>query len=455
MTGDSDGFIWIAPICTADNGNVVWVGILLLIIFFGFCFFFSFCAGAIASATVGAMKRQADEGSEAAKKALGIISQEIKYIRRANAGFAFNLAAAVILCEFLFAGGLAKALSAVIADDRADTIISEVLILVFALWLGLSFGRIIPEKAGSASADQSLPKTAAVFRAVCWLLTPISVISELISNVALKILGYNGTKDSEQLTEEEILMMVDEGEESGLIEGNTKDMIENVFDFDDTSVGEIMTHRKDVVAVRDDAKITDVAQTAIRSGKSRIPVYHDDIDDIAGIIHVKDLLKYISTNAPTEQIGSDMIKEAVFVPESKRCSEMFEYMTAHKTQIAVVVDEFGGTGGIVTMEDLVESIVGSIQDEYDNEDEEIKRLDENSFTVDGAASLDEIAELTGLNFDGDDNDTLAGIMLDRMGHIPKNGEHPSIVINGTRFTVQEVDNRRISKVLIVRSRRQH
>lgn len=455
MTGDSDGFIWIAPICTADNGNVVWVGILLLIIFFGFCFFFSFCAGAIASATVGAMKRQADEGSEAAKKALGIISQEIKYIRRANAGFAFNLGAAVILCEFLFAGGLAKALSAVIADDRADTIISAVLILVFALWLGLSFGRIIPEKAGSASADQSLPKTAAVFRAVCWLLTPISVISELISNVALKILGYNGTKDSEQLTEEEILMMVDEGEESGLIEGNTKDMIENVFDFDDTSVGEIMTHRKDVVAVRDDAKITDVAQTAIRSGKSRIPVYHDDIDDIAGIIHVKDLLKYISTNAPTEQIGSDMIKEAVFVPESKRCSEMFEYMTAHKTQIAVVVDEFGGTGGIVTMEDLVESIVGSIQDEYDNEDEEIKRLDENSFTVDGAASLDEIAELTGLNFDGDDNDTLAGIMLDRMGHIPKNGEHPSIVINGTRFTVQEVDNRRISKVLIVRSHRQH
>ncbi|MBR2175410.1 MAG: HlyC/CorC family transporter [Clostridia bacterium] len=455
MTGDSDGFIWIAPICTADNGNVVWVGILLLIIFFGFCFFFSFCAGAIASATVGSMKRQADEGSEAAKKALGIISQEIKYIRRANAGFAFNLAAAVILCEFLFAGGLAKTLSAVIADDRADTIISAVLILVFALWLGLSFGRIIPEKAGSASADQSLPKTAAVFRAVCWLLTPISVISQLISNVALKILGYNGTKDSEQLTEEEILMMVDEGEESGLIEGNTKDMIENVFDFDDTSVGEIMTHRKDVVAVRDDAKITDVAQTAIRSGKSRIPVYHDDIDDIAGIIHVKDLLKYISTNAPTEQIGSDMIKEAVFVPESKRCSEMFEYMTAHKTQIAVVVDEFGGTGGIVTMEDLVESIVGSIQDEYDNEDEEIKRLDENSFTVDGAASLDEIAELTGLNFDGDDNDTLAGIMLDRMGHIPKNGEHPSIVINGTRFTVQEVDNRRISKVLIVRSRRQH
>ena len=145
-----------------------------------------------------------------------------------------------------------------------------------------------------------------------------------------------------------------------------------------------------------------------------------------------------------------MIREAIFVPESKRCSEMFEYMTAHKTQIAIVVDEFGGTGGIITMEDLIESIVGSIQDEYDNEDEEIKRVSETSFSVDGATSLDEISHLTGINFDDEDNDTIAGVMLDRMGHIPKSGEHPSIMINGTRFTVLEVENRRISQILVVK-----
>ena len=229
-------------------------------------------------------------------------------------------------------------------------------------------------------------------------------------------------------------------------------MIENVFEFDDTAVGEIMTHRKDVVAVKLGTRITDAAKTAIGSGKSRLPVYGDDIDDIEGILYVKDLLKYVSTDAPDEIIGKDMIKEAAFVPESKSCSEMFEYMTENKTQIAVVVDEFGGTGGIITMEDLIEAIVGNIQDEYDNEADRISQLDERSFTVAGSTSLDEISELTGLVFEDEENDTVAGIMLDRMGHIPKNGEHPSIVINGTRFTVQQVDDRRISKVLVVKAR---
>ena len=153
---------------------------------------------------------------------------------------------------------------------------------------------------------------------------------------------------------------------------------------------------------------------------------------------------------PTETVTKDIIKEAVFVPESKKCSEMFEYMTESRIQIAVVVDEFGGTGGIITMEDLLESIVGNIQDEYDNEDEDIKKLDERSFTVSGSTSLDEISDLTGLNFEDEEDDTIAGIMLDRMGHIPKSGEHPSVVINGTRFTVQEVEDRRISKVLVVK-----
>ena len=148
-----------------------------------------------------------------------------------------------------------------------------------------------------------------------------------------------------------------------------------------------------------------------------------------------------------------MSEEAVYVPESKCCSEMFEYMTSHKTQIAVVVDEFGGTGGLITMEDLVEAIVGNIQDEFDHEEEDIRRLDENSFTVDGATPLDEIAELTGLDFEEDDNDTIAGVMLDRMGHIPKSGEHPSVVIHGTRFTVQEVSGQRISKVLVVKNKK--
>ena len=280
---------------------------------------------------------------------------------------------------------------------------------------------------------------------------PFAALADLVSYIILGIFGNHTKKDQNQRTEEEILMMVDEGEESGAIEENTKDMIENVFEFDDKCVDEIMTHRKDVIAVKLGSPITEAAQKAIESGKSRLPVFGEDIDDIEGILYVKDLLRYVCTDMPTETVTKDIIKEAVFVPESKKCSEMFEYMTESRIQIAVVVDEFGGTGGIITMEDLLESIVGNIQDEYDNEDEDIKKLDERSFTVSGSTSLDEISDLTGLNFEDEEDDTIAGIMLDRMGHIPKSGEHPSVVINGTRFTVQEVEDRRISKVLIVKA----
>ena len=202
--------------------------------------------------------------------------------------------------------------------------------------------------------------------------------------------------------------------------------------------------------MREDDTLTKLRQVAIESGRSRIPVYHDDIDDIIGIIYVKDLLPYLGSDDLPDKLPQALLRTAVYVPVSKRCSEMFHYMTAHKTQIAVVVDEFGGTAGLITMEDLIESILGSIQDEYDHEDDGIRRVNEYSFQVDGATPLDEIEALTGISFPEDENDTIAGIMLDRMGHIPKAGEHPSIMINGTRFTVMEVDQRRISRVLVVK-----
>ncbi len=449
MSGDADGSTRLMDFLAGDSAAAVVTAVILLLLCL--CFIFSLCYGALSANASGSLRHEAEKDEKKAKKILKILDAEIKYKRYAAAGFALNSFAAVILSVLTYSPRLSEMLRFLTENHAVIAFAGAAVVFLLSFVLTLSLGKIIPERIGISKAGSVLKGLSGAFLILCVTLFPLVGLSDFLSDIILRILGYNTGKRADPMTEEEILMMVDEGEESGVIEGNTKDMIENVFDFDDTCVGEIMTHRKDVVAVRDDAKITDVARQAIESGKSRIPVYHDDIDDIEGIIYVKDLLKFVSTNAPESVIGKDMIKEAVFVPESKRCSEMFEYMTEHKTQIAVVVDEFGGTGGIITMEDLVESIVGNIQDEYDNEDEEIQRLDEHSFTVDGATPLDEISELTGIDFCDDENDTLAGLMLDRMGHIPKSGEHPSIVVNGTRFTVQEVDQRRISKVLIVKS----
>lgn len=450
MSGDADGSTRGMDFLVGDAVTAVVTAVILLLL--GLCFIFSLCYGALNANVLGSFRHDSEQNDKKAKKILKILNSEIKYKRYAAAGFALNSFAAVILSVLTYSPKLSEMLRFLSDNHAVIAFVGAAAVFLVSFVLLLSFGKIIPERIGNDKAGPVMKGLSGAFLILCVTIFPLVGLSDILSDIILRILGYNTGKSKNLMTEEEILMMVDEGEESGVIEGNTKDMIENVFDFDDTCVGEIMTHRKDIVAVRDDAEISEVARQAIKSGKSRLPVYHDDIDNIEGIIYVKDLLKFVSTNAPEGVISKDIIKEAVFVPESKCCSEMFAYMTEHKTQIAVVVDEFGGTGGIITMEDLVESIVGNIQDEYDNEDEDIKRLDEHSFTVDGATPLDEITELTGIDFNEDDNDTLAGLMLDRMGHIPKNGEHPSIVINGTRFTVQEVDQRRISKVLIVKAK---
>ena len=412
------------------------------------CFFFSLLE--YSAKYAGDLKHMSEDDEEKRHKAEKIQDNSEKYQNYAQIGFLINSGISVMFSSigyipYVKGMFVNTGLSGMPSDILSWTAVWLVVFLVTAV-----FCRYLPERLAFFDAENILAKYSGFFMAVSVIVSPMAHICSAVSGGIAKIYGHGKGGNAKEKTEEKILMMVDEGEENGSIEENTKSMIENVFDFDDTAVGEIMTHRKDVVAVEDNAKISEITRAAIKSGCSRISVYHDDIDNIVGIIYVKDLLRFVGTHTPSETVGKDIIRKAVFVPESKRCSEMFEFMTKNKIQIAVVVDEFGGTGGIITMEDLIESILGNIQDEYDNEEEDIKKLAENSFKVDGATPLDEIGELTGIDFEDEEDDTIAGVMLDRLGYIPKKSEHPSIEIENTKFTVLEVENRRISKILVVR-----
>lgn len=258
----------------------------------------------------------------------------------------------------------------------------------------------------------------------------------------------NDTKQAQ--TEEEILSLVEEGQEKGLIENDTKDIIENVFDFDDTVAYEIMTHRRDMTSLEDTDDLETVVDVAIRSGHSRIPVWRDDIDNIIGILYVKDLLKFVGKPAPASFRLSSVLRPALFVPRTKDCRSLFSFMKKNKTQIAVVVDEYGGTEGIITLEDLIEDILGNIQDEYDNEEDEIRRISDGKFTVDGSTSIEDVEELIGTELSDDDSETIAGFILSNLGRIPAAGEHPSVETEGLRFTAAQTDGRRITEVLIER-----
>jgi putative hemolysin len=212
-----------------------------------------------------------------------------------------------------------------------------------------------------------------------------------------------------------------------------------------------MTHRTDVAAVEDTNSIQNVVQLAIEEGYSRIPVYQEDLDTILGVVYVKDLLKYVGSQVNKEMKITDIMRPAYFVPETKHCSELFAEMTERKTQIAIIVDEYGGTEGIITMEDLLEAIVGNIQDEYDHEEQEIFKVSENTFTVDGSTAIDEISSLVGIDLPEGDYDTIAGFVVEMLGRIPKPGEHPSISFENLDITVEDVEDRRITKLLIIKN----
>ena len=216
----------------------------------------------------------------------------------------------------------------------------------------------------------------------------------------------------------------------------------------DMDAGDIMTHRVDMTAVEADEPVTTVIQASIKDGYSRIPVYDDDPDNIVGIVYVKDLLKFIGEDLPKTTTIRQVMREAYFVPETKKCGELFAEMTEKRIQMSIIVDEYGGTAGIVTIEDIIESIVGNIRDEYDEDDEEISKINDNIYTVDGITDIDEVDELIGAKLPEGDYDTIGGFVISQLGYLPTDGNFDTVEYENLKFTVLSVEERRIEKIKI-------
>lgn len=256
------------------------------------------------------------------------------------------------------------------------------------------------------------------------------------------------SRDKSNVTEEDILQMVDAGEETGVIEEAQKDMINNIFEFGDITAEDIMTPRTDVEALDVEDTVFDALRIGVEHGFSRIPVYEDDIDHVKGVLYIKDLLPFVGKPLPEDLTIASLMRQAYFVPGTKNCQDLFAEMTEKHVQLAMVVDEYGGLAGIVSMEDLLESIVGSIQDEYDNEEEEIVQTGDNSFEVDGALSIEEVSDLVGVSLPEGDYDTLAGFLICELGRIPDPDENASLVYGELEFVILSMDERRIETVHI-------
>ncbi len=278
------------------------------------------------------------------------------------------------------------------------------------------------------------------------LFTPITLLIELFSNLMVRLSGNDPKSDPDSVTEEEIRMLVDEGNERGAIEESEKNMINNIFEFDNRDVSHVMTHRTELSAVELHASLEEVARVAIESGYSRLPVYDGDIDSICGIIYAKDLIKYI--HRPEAFHLSEEMRRPIYVPESSSCSDVFALFNREKVQIAIVVDEYGGTYGVVTMEDLLESIVGNILDEYDNEEALVIDAGGGAYILDGSIGISDAEQL--LNFhvpDDSEADTLGGFLIELLGGVPREDQAPpEVVFGGVSFSILQSDERRIEKI---------
>ena len=252
----------------------------------------------------------------------------------------------------------------------------------------------------------------------------------------------------ESSTEDEIKQLVEEDEQVGQLEKNQREMINNIFEFDDLDAGDIMTHRIDINALDSNLSIEKAVELAIEYGNSRLPVYDEDLDRICGVLYVKDLLKFVGKPISNGEKLLSYTRKPLFVPESMPCGKLFAKMTEARVMLAIVIDEYGGTAGIVTMEDIMEEIFGNIFDEYDEEEEQIRQLSDGSYEMDGQTPLEDIEEKLDIKFDCEDIDTINGYLIYKLGKIPDENEEFETECGGYIFRILSVGNKMIQKVLV-------
>ena len=360
----------------------------------------------------------------------------------------------------------AKMLSAILIGNNLVNISASALATMLAsrLWgnvgagiatgvltlLVLIFGEVTPKTMATIHADTLSLKIAWIIDLLMKVLTPVIFIVNKLSLGFLFILRVDPNSKKSEMTEEELRTIVDVSQETGVIEDDERDMIHNLFDFGDAKAKEIMVPRIDMTFVHIDSTYDDVLEVFKATMYTRIPVYEDTTDKVVGIINMKDLLLWSSENTDKQEEFSitDIMREPYFTFENKNTADLFIEMRQSSISIAIVLDEFGATAGLVTLEDLLEEIVGEIRDEYDSDElDDITRISSREFSVLGSANLDDVSDELDINLSSDDYDTVGGYCLEQLGHLPEKNE---IIITDDNILlrIDEVEDNRISKIYI-------
>lgn len=388
------------------------------------------------------IEKQAKEGNKKAKQIEKMLKNPSKFLATIQIGITLAGFLSSAFASDAFANILAPMLNNIFPMISVEIFkgISIVIITIILSFFTLVFGELVPKRMAMKYYEKIAYGTIGVIRVISIITAPFVKILTTVTNFVSKIFGVSENEE-EIVTEEEIKMMIDEGEEKGTIQEDEKEMIHNIFEFNDITVSEVMTHRTDVYAVDINSDIDDILKELGEYKYSRIPVYDEEIDDIKGILFIKDLLKYVNSKKNVKI--KNIMREAYFVSENKPINELFKDLQKNKMQMAIVIDEYGGTAGVVTMEDLLEEIVGNIFDEYDEVENEYEKIDDNTFLLSGGISISELKKIMQVDIKEGDYDTLSGYLLELLGRVPKDDEKPTIETDKVIYKIEEYEEKRI------------
>ncbi len=422
-------------------GQSIVIEIVLVLL----CAFFAMAGASVEEASESRLIKEVEEGD---RKASRKADRMLKIVEEPEA-FLLSMHAAQLLAG-LFAARFAISSFSPLLDGFMDQLWADVIVLLCVAFVLLWLTVYVPR----SYAARRPQKAAAFFgpaRMVFLLLRPVNALFRLLTNLVLRMVGVRPTDTVEEVSEDEIMLMVEEGEETGAIEAAEKELIENVFEFNNMTAEDIMIHRTDMEVVWQEDTHEEILTTIRESGLSRFPVCGEDIDDIVGVLSTREYLLNAQLEEPKPL--AELLRKAYFVPESVRADLLFREMQTEKVHMAIVVDEYGGTSGLLTMEDLLEQLVGDIYDEFDEvEEQEISKLSDDTWRISGSAALETVFEALDLPFDEEDEDcdTLGGLVFSKLSVIPQDGTRPEVEVPGMRIQVEEIVDHRVEWAKVTR-----
>lgn len=426
--------------------GIVWLDFVLIVILMLANGFFAASEIAVVSARRGRLQQRAEEGNKGAQTALNLANEPNRFLATVQVGI-------TLIGTFAAAFGgdaLAEPLGAALEPSvgRYAHSIALVLVVLLITYLSLILGELVPKRLALQHAETMASRVAPIMRQISRLSAPIVWFLTTSTEVVLRLLGQH-RQEAEQVTEEDVLSLVREGTEGGSLEASERDLIERVFDFSDSNARSIMTPRTEIYAVPFDLPFDQIVARVIESEYSRIPVYQGSIDRIQGVLYTKDLLRATQSSPPPRL--EDLVRPPVFVLEHQRISSVLQQLKQTRTHLALVLDEYGQIEGLITLEDVLEEIMGDIADEYDEVDTMVVRRADGSMLVEGMISYSDAEHQIGLPprdqlGDLPPFDTLAGLLLALFERIPVAGD--VVTLGEWRFEVVDMDGVRIDKVLV-------